>query len=187
MRFVPHSCHILSPSKTVLMVTAHRLAGIILLILVQATLQLQRDSTTYILLEDTHPVIRAIGASRTACKHMFYKKICSSILTSPPPPPYYHHHHHTITTDTTTTTTPPPPPLPPSASPPPLPPPPPPPPPHQHHQHHQQQHHRRSIYQVRAGVVSGCGVCGMRGRGDGDRGAVSFRPSLAACGRSLQL
>ena len=57
-------------------VSAHRLANITLLTLVQATLLLfvystyfQGESATYILNENTHPITRAIGVvSHTACK-----------------------------------------------------------------------------------------------------------------------
>ena len=48
-------------------VSAHRLPNITLLTLI-ATLQLQGELPTYILNEDTQPVIRAIGESHTACK-----------------------------------------------------------------------------------------------------------------------
>ena len=62
-----HSCQILSPSETGFIVPAHRLPNITLLTLI-ATLQLQGESPTCILNEDTQPVIRAIGVSHTACK-----------------------------------------------------------------------------------------------------------------------
>ena len=48
-----------------------------LLTLVQATLLLQGESPTCILNEDTHPVIRAIGVSHTACKDEFRQNLRS--------------------------------------------------------------------------------------------------------------
>ena len=42
-----------------------------------ATLQLQRESPTYILNEDTQLVIRAIAVSHTACKDEFRRKLRS--------------------------------------------------------------------------------------------------------------
>ena len=51
-------------------VSAQRLTNITLLTLI-ATLKLQGESPTYILNEDTQPVIRAIGVSHTACKDEF--------------------------------------------------------------------------------------------------------------------
>ena len=71
-----HSCQILSPSKTGSIVSAHRLTNITLLTLI-ATLQLQGESPTYILNEDTQPVIRAIGVSHTACKDEFRQNLRS--------------------------------------------------------------------------------------------------------------
>ena len=40
-----------------------------------ATMQFQGELSTYILYEDTQPVIRAIGVSHTACKYMIFDKI----------------------------------------------------------------------------------------------------------------
>ena len=66
----------LSPSKTGFIVSSHRPTNITLLTLVQATLlQFQGESPTYILNEDTHPVIRAIGVSHTACKNISFEEI----------------------------------------------------------------------------------------------------------------
>ena len=41
-----------------------------------ATLYLQGESPTYILNEDTQPVIRATGVSHTACKYEFRQIFC---------------------------------------------------------------------------------------------------------------
>ena len=67
-----HTCQILSPSETGFIVSAHRLPNITLLTLI-ATL----ESPTYIVNEDTQPVIRAIGVSHTACKDEFRQNIRS--------------------------------------------------------------------------------------------------------------
>ena len=68
----------LSPSKTGFIVSAHRPTNITLWTLVQATLQFQGEPPpTYILNEDTHPVIRAIGVSHTACKCEFRQNLRS--------------------------------------------------------------------------------------------------------------
>ena len=45
--------------------------------MVQSTLYFQGESPTYILNEDTHPVIRAIGVSHTACKDVFRRNLRS--------------------------------------------------------------------------------------------------------------
>ena len=63
-----HSCQILSPSKTGIIVTVHRLPNITLLTLVQATLWFQGETLIYILNVDTYPVIRAIEVSHAACE-----------------------------------------------------------------------------------------------------------------------
>ena len=57
-----HSCHILSPSETGFIGSAHRLTDITLLTLI-ATLYLQGESLTCILNKDTQPVMRTIGVS----------------------------------------------------------------------------------------------------------------------------
>ena len=69
-----HSCQILSPSETGFIVSAHRMLNITLLTLI-AKLWLQGESPTYILNEDTQPVIRAIGVSHTAYKDEFRQNI----------------------------------------------------------------------------------------------------------------
>ena len=58
--------------KTGFIVSAYRLVNITLLTLVQqATLWFQGESPTYILNEDTHPIIRAIGVAHTASEDEF--------------------------------------------------------------------------------------------------------------------
>ena len=69
-----HSCQILSPLETGILVSARSLTNITLLTLI-ATLQLQGESPTYILDEDTQPVTRAIGVSHTACKDEFRQNL----------------------------------------------------------------------------------------------------------------
>ena len=65
----------MSPSKTGLIVSAHRLTNITLLALI-ATLQFQREFPTYVLDKDTRPVIiRAIGVSHTACEDEFRQNL----------------------------------------------------------------------------------------------------------------
>ena len=58
-------------------VSAHGLTTITLLTLIATLLQLQGESPTYILNEDTQPVIRAIGVSHTACKDEFRQNLRS--------------------------------------------------------------------------------------------------------------
>ena len=71
-----HSCHILSPSKTGSVVSAHRLSNTTLLTLI-ASLYWQRKSQAYILNEDTQPVIRAIRVSHTYCEDEFRQNLRS--------------------------------------------------------------------------------------------------------------
>ena len=69
MHFLPHLSDFV-PLKTGLIGSPHRLPNITLLTLI-VTLYSQGKSPTYILNEDTQPVIRAIGESHTACKDEF--------------------------------------------------------------------------------------------------------------------
>ena len=64
------------PLRNGFIVSVHSLTNITLLTLI-ATLQLQGESPTYILNEDTQPVIRAIGVSHTACKDELRQNIRS--------------------------------------------------------------------------------------------------------------
>ena len=75
MHFLPQLSD-LTPLKTGFIVSAHRLTNITLLTLI-APLQLQGESPTYIVNEDTPPVIRAIGVSHTACKNEIRQNILS--------------------------------------------------------------------------------------------------------------
>ena len=49
--------------------------NIALLTLLQTTLKLQGESPTYVLNKDTHPAIRAIGVSPTACENMSFDEL----------------------------------------------------------------------------------------------------------------
>ena len=77
MHFRPQlSCQIWSPSKTGFIVSANRLTNITLLTLIAALL-FEGESPTYILNEDTQPVIRSIGLSHTACIGEFRQNLRS--------------------------------------------------------------------------------------------------------------
>ena len=65
MHFLPQPSDFV-PLRNGFVVSAHRLTKITLLTLI-ATLWLHGESSTYILNEDTQPVIRAFGVSHTAC------------------------------------------------------------------------------------------------------------------------
>ena len=75
MHFIPQLSD-LSPSELGFIVSTHKITNITLLTLM-VTLQLQGESPTYILYEDTQPVLRAIGVSHTACKDEFPQNIRS--------------------------------------------------------------------------------------------------------------
>ena len=70
------STQILSPSNTGFIVSAHGLTNITLLALIALELQ-EEESPTYILNEDTQPVIRVIGVSHTACQDEFRQNLLS--------------------------------------------------------------------------------------------------------------
>ena len=69
-----HSCQILSLSETGYIVSAHRLLSITLLTLI-ATLLLEGESPTYILNQDTQPVIYARSEYHTQLAKMSFDKI----------------------------------------------------------------------------------------------------------------
>ena len=58
-------------------VSAHRLNNVTLLTLIATLSVVEGESPSYILNEDTQPVIRAIGVSHTACKDEFRLNIRS--------------------------------------------------------------------------------------------------------------
>ena len=75
MHFLPQPSDFV-PLRNGFVVSAHRLTKITLLTLI-ATLWLHGESSTYILNEDTQPVIRAFGVSHTACKDEFRRNLRS--------------------------------------------------------------------------------------------------------------
>ena len=76
MHFLPQLSDVVPLRNGFYSISAHRLTKITLLTLI-ATLQLQGESYTCILDEETQPVMRAIGISHTACKDEFRQNIRS--------------------------------------------------------------------------------------------------------------